>query len=82
MTDHNKAFGKVLRLLRKSRGHTQETLAFESGLDRTYVSLLELGSRSPTLDTVMLLCGALHVSLSRLAIEVEAVIILDSSDQL
>ncbi len=72
MKNHNKAFGKVLRSLRKNSGHTQETLAFESGLDRTYVSLLELGSRSPTLDTIMTLCGALNVSLSQLAATVEA----------
>lgn len=72
MTDHNKAFGKALRSLRKERGHTQETLAFESGLDRTYVSLLELGSRSPTLDTMMALCCALKMSLSQLALRVEA----------
>lgn len=71
MADHNKAFGKTLRALRKGCGFTQETLAFESGLDRTYVSLLELGSRSPTLDTIMTLCGALDVSLSQLAQEVE-----------
>lgn len=72
MTAHNKAFGKTLRTLRKAHGYTQETLAFESGLDRTYVSLLELGSRSPTLDTMMTLCGALNVSLSQLAQKVEA----------
>lgn len=72
MKKHNKAFGRILRSLRRDRGYTQETLAFESGLDRTYVSLLELGSRSPTLDTIMTLCGALNVSLTQLASEVEA----------
>ena len=72
MKNHNKAFGKILRSLRRGRGYTQETLAFESGLDRTYVSLLELGSRSPTLDTIMTLCGALDVSLTQFASEVEA----------
>ena len=72
MKNHNKAFGKAIRSLRTERGHTQETLAFESGLDRTYVSLLELGSRSPTLDTIMTLCSALNVSLSQLALTVEA----------
>jgi transcriptional regulator with XRE-family HTH domain len=72
MKNHNKAFGKAIRSIRKEHGHTQETLAFESGLDRTYVSLLELGSRSPTLDTIMALCSALNVSLSQLALKVEA----------
>lgn len=59
--NHNKAFGKVLRQLRKQQGLTQETLAFEANLDRTYVSLLELGTRSPTLDTIIDLSRALHV---------------------
>lgn len=81
MKNHNKAFGKALRAVRKDRGHTQETLAFESGLDRTYVSLLELGSRSPTLDTIMALCGALNVSLSQLAMKVEAEMGVDTSHE-
>jgi len=73
MKPHNKAFGEALRSLRKTRGHTQETLGFESGLDRTYVSLLELGARSPTLDTIMALCSALDVSLPLFATQIETV---------
>lgn len=72
MRKHNKAFGKALRALRKEQGYSQETLAFECGLDRTYISLLELGTNSPTLDTIMALCGALNVSLTQLATQVEA----------
>ena len=72
MKKHNRAFGKASRDIRKEQGYTQETLAFECGLDRTYISLLELGSSSPTLDTIMALCGALGVSLTQLATRVEA----------
>jgi len=72
MRKHNKAFGKALRAFRKEQGYTQETLAFECGLDRTYISLLELGTNSPTLDTIMALCGALDVSLTQIATRVEA----------
>ena len=72
MKKHNRAFGKALRDIRKEQGYTQETLAFECGLDRTYISLLELGSSSPTLDTIMALCGALGVTLTQLATRVEA----------
>lgn len=71
MTTHNNAFGKILRVLRKQKQYTQESLAFESGLDRTYVSLLELGRRSPTLDTMMALCEPLGVSLSVLCTYIE-----------
>lgn len=68
--NHNKVFGQVLRKLRKEQGHTQETLGFECGLDRTYVSLLELGQSSPTLDTLIALCEALQISLDQLAREI------------
>lgn len=56
-----------MRQLRKSRKLSQAALALEAGLDRTYISLLELGQRSPTLDTLMLLCPVLGVSLTEIA---------------
>jgi transcriptional regulator with XRE-family HTH domain len=55
-------FGKALRRnLRKSAGKTQETLAFDARLDRTYISLLELRQRSPSLDTLFSLCDGLDI---------------------
>lgn len=51
---------------------TQEALAFDSSLDRTYISLLELGSRSPTLDTMMSLCKALNVPLGAIVSQMES----------
>lgn len=72
MKKHNKAFGKALREIRRELGYTQEALAFECGLDRTYISLLELGTNSPTLDTIMILCDALGVSFPQFALRVDA----------
>ncbi|MEX3555758.1 MAG: helix-turn-helix transcriptional regulator [Burkholderia gladioli] len=60
---YNRAFGRVLRSLRKERHATQESLAFSASRDRTYISILELGQRSPTLDTMVALCRALNVPL-------------------
>lgn len=73
MKRHNLAFGRTLRCFRQARGLTQEGLAFESDLDRTYISLLELGSRSPTMDTIAALCGAMNITFETLgrAIDVE-----------
>ncbi len=71
MNNHNKAFGRALRRLRQEANKSQEILGFEAGLDRTYISLLELGQRSPTLDTIMVLCTALNVSISNIAVAVE-----------
>lgn len=72
MAAHNDAFGLIVRELRTLRHMTQEQLAFESGLSRTYISLLELGERSPTLDTAMALCAALRITLSDLFQRVDA----------
>ncbi len=72
MKKHNRAFGKALREIRREKGYTQETLAFECELDRTYISLLELGRNSPTLDTLLALSRALGIPLSVLAARIEA----------
>lgn len=50
---------------------SQELLGFESDLTRAYISLLERGLRSPTLDTQMALCAPLGVSLVVLATLIE-----------
>jgi transcriptional regulator with XRE-family HTH domain len=54
-----KAFGKVLREIRHERSLSQEELGFESGYHRTYISLLERGRKSPSLNTVFQLAAAL-----------------------
>lgn len=61
MSKHNQALGRVLRQQRIKLGLSQQTLAMISGLDRTYISLLELGQKSPTLQTMYSLCRALNV---------------------
>jgi transcriptional regulator with XRE-family HTH domain len=69
-----KAFGIVLRNLRTERGLSQDRLAIDAGVDRTFVSMLERGTRQPTLDTMLRLASALGVSLSSLASMVEEAI--------
>ncbi|WP_220460782.1 helix-turn-helix domain-containing protein [Pseudomonas monteilii] len=70
--DHNAAFGCVLAELRKGFGLSQEKLGFEAEMDRSFISLLERGKRSPTLDTLMRLCKVLNISLTELSALVEA----------
>jgi DNA-binding XRE family transcriptional regulator len=66
-----KAFGDVLRTNRKKVGLSQERLAFESGFDRTTISLMERGLTSPTLRTMLRLCKLIHLSFTQLASQVE-----------
>ncbi len=44
------AFAKALKITRKSRGLTQED--FSDISSRTYLSMLERGKKSPTLDKI------------------------------
>ena len=59
-------FGIVLRKLRVEKGLSQEALALESGLDRTFVSMLERGLRQPTLSSLFALAEALQIPASRI----------------
>lgn len=60
---HNVVFGATLKSLRKVADFSQDELADRANVDRTYISLLERGQRSPTLDITVLLCQALGISL-------------------
>lgn len=68
------AFGIVLRELRKQRELSQEVLAHESGLERNYISLLELGRNSASLKTLFKLSPVLGVSVSEFMGQVEVVL--------
>jgi transcriptional regulator with XRE-family HTH domain len=64
-------FGRVLRERRLAAGLSQERLALEAEVDRTFVSLLERGGRQPTLATLWRLAEALGVAPSELVTGVE-----------
>ncbi|AZD61034.1 helix-turn-helix domain-containing protein [Pseudomonas sp. 22526] len=55
----NQAFGVALKRLRKDKDLTQED--FSTVSSRTYLSTLERGLKSPTLDKVEVLASALGV---------------------
>ncbi len=61
------SFPAALRSLRENRGHTQGGLATLAGLPPSVISLYESGARSPGLDSLLALAGALDVSLDDLA---------------
>lgn len=55
------AFGQVLRELREKAGLSQEQLALNCDLDRTFISMLERGVRQPSLTSIITLANALNV---------------------
>jgi transcriptional regulator with XRE-family HTH domain len=64
-------FGPVLRELRERAGLSQEELAAECELHRTYLGLLERGLRSPSLGVIEALALALGMKPHELVRAVE-----------
>jgi transcriptional regulator with XRE-family HTH domain len=69
-----KAFGQVLREIRQARKLSQEQLGFDAGFDRTYISLLERGIRSPTLRAIFRLADVLDTPSSVIIQRTEALV--------
>jgi transcriptional regulator with XRE-family HTH domain len=59
-------FGRNLCLVRRRHGLSQEKLAERTGLCRDTIYKIEMGQRSPRLDTLLTLAGALHVDAAEL----------------
>lgn len=70
----NRAFGSALREIREAKGYSQQNLAFECDLDRTYISLLERGKRQPTISTIFTLAKELEVQPSNFLKKVESLL--------
>ena len=63
--------GKTIIKLRKERGMSQETFAYESGIDRRYMSDIENGKRNISLDILERVADKLGIRLSEFFLEVE-----------
>lgn len=70
MTTQEKV-GKAIIKLRKERGFSQETFAYESGIDRRYMSDIENGKRNISLDILERIAAQLKMPISALFAEAE-----------
>lgn len=68
---NNQKLGKVLKSFRLNVGKTQEEIALDAGLDRTYISMLERGEASPTFMTLEILAKTLNVKISQIVMKYE-----------
>lgn len=64
--DVQQRVGINVKKFRKERGLSQEQLAFECGLHRTYISGVERGIRNPTVLVLERIAAALEIPASRL----------------
>lgn len=70
------ALGRAVREVRESRTHhgrplSQEALAAESGIDRTYIGGIERGERNPSYTNLLRVAAALGLPLSELVARAE-----------
>ena len=65
-------FGQALKLLRRHQGLNQSILAEKLGVSRSYVSELESGNRTPSLDLLGRYADVFNVPVSSLVFFAEA----------
>lgn len=71
-TPELESLGEAIRALRVARGFSQETLAEEAGLHRTYVGSVERGERNVAYLNIRAIAGALDVRASELIARAES----------
>ena len=62
----HKKLGDRIKTLRKQLGMTQEDLAFQVGVDRSYMGFVERGEKNPTLSKLLQIAKALKMTMSHL----------------
>ena len=63
MMNIKEVFGKRLKSLRLEKGWSQEKLALEAGIDRTYLPGIEKGERNESITVIEKLSIALNIEL-------------------
>lgn len=74
------AFGEVLKRERSKLGVSQDQLAREALLDRTFISLLERGMRQPSLRSMFRIAAALDINPEELVKKTKEYLDENSSD--
>jgi len=64
--DIKKKFGKKVKLLRIEKGWSQEKLALNADLDRTYIPGIEKGERNISITVIEKIAKALKTSIKNL----------------
>ncbi|MDP3253098.1 MAG: helix-turn-helix transcriptional regulator [Hydrogenophaga sp.] len=62
----SEALGRRIKECRHQVNKSQETLAFDALVDRTYISAIERGIANPSIETLANICHGLNVTLGEL----------------
>jgi transcriptional regulator with XRE-family HTH domain len=53
--------GKIFKAIRIEKGMSQEDLAFECDVDRSYISMIEVGRNEPSVSKIFEICDGLKI---------------------
>lgn len=63
--------GNILQRARRKCKLTQEQVALRARLSREYISMVERGLNSPTIDALLRICRAMEIKASEIIQELE-----------
>lgn len=66
------SLGTQIRKAREAAGLSQETVAFDAEIDRSYLSDIERDLHSPTVDRLLRICKAIGIKASELFRRIES----------
>lgn len=66
LTYDTAACGRRIRQLRKAHGYTQEMLADQLGIDRSFLSRIEAGTKGCSVDLFITIAEVFHITLDHL----------------
>lgn len=66
MSKFARYIGNNIRTIRKAKGLSQEQLALRAEINASYMGQVERGEKSPTIDVIGKIAGALHCPLEQI----------------
>jgi transcriptional regulator with XRE-family HTH domain len=66
--EENKRFGFLLKKIREEKGIFQQFIARKAGISNTYLSGIESGDKTPTIQTICAVAAALDLTFNQLLI--------------
>jgi transcriptional regulator with XRE-family HTH domain len=71
-----KVLGRAIKIIRKAKGITQDTLAIAADISPSHLQRIETGERQPKDEDLLLICKCLGISEDDITYEVETLILV------
>jgi transcriptional regulator with XRE-family HTH domain len=71
-----KVLGKALRVIRKAKGITQDSVAIAADISPSHLQRIETGERQPSPEDLELICQALGIDSTDVTYETETLILV------